>query len=170
MISPCSPSVQVTRHTSAPSAAYLAMVAPVPRDSSSGWACTSSSRLISPTIRQDPAGAGADDDGGAEVVAGGCDVVDVGGVDGGGGGVGVGGGAGGGTGAGCDAPPVFGVELTAGAGVGGGDPEFRFTRSRVTSAIRPASATALIAAKIAVRRPPVTGGAVGAAAGAVRAI
>src|ERR671930_263905 len=143
MISPCSPSVQGTRHTSAPSAAYLAMVAPVPRDSSSGWASTSSSRLISPTIRQDPAGAGADDDGGAEVVAGGCDVVDVGG---------------------------FGVELTAGAGVGGGDPEFRFTRSRVTSAIRPASATALIAAKIAVRRPPVTGGAVGAAAGAVRAI
>ena len=108
------------------------------------------------------------DVGGFDVVAGGLEVVVGGGAD-----VAVDvdvDGAGGGTGAGCDAPPVFGVELTAGAGVGGGDPEFRFTRSRVTSAIRPASATALIAAKIAVRRPPVTGGAVGAAVGAVRAI
>src|SRR5215831_13065 len=42
MISPSSPSVQVTRVTPAPSAAYLAIVAPVPIDSSSGWACTSS--------------------------------------------------------------------------------------------------------------------------------
>src|ERR1017187_7410360 len=42
MISPSSPRVQVTRVTPAPSAAYLAIVAPVPMDSSSGWACTSS--------------------------------------------------------------------------------------------------------------------------------
>src|SRR5579859_7890185 len=42
MISPISPSVQVTSVTRAPSAAYLAMVAPVPIDSSSGCACTSS--------------------------------------------------------------------------------------------------------------------------------
>src|SRR5439155_20564893 len=39
-ISPSSPSVQVTRVTRAPSAAYLAMVAPEPIDSSSGWAWT----------------------------------------------------------------------------------------------------------------------------------
>src|ERR1700757_2840726 len=45
MISPSSPSVQVTSVTCAPSAAYLAIVAPVPIDSSSGCACTSSSRL-----------------------------------------------------------------------------------------------------------------------------
>src|ERR1700722_9786003 len=44
MTSPSSPSVQVTSVTPAPSAAYLAMVAPVPIDSSSGWACTSSNR------------------------------------------------------------------------------------------------------------------------------
>src|SRR5512142_202017 len=44
MISPSSPSVQVTSVTCAPSAEYLAIVAPVPIDSSSGWACTSSSR------------------------------------------------------------------------------------------------------------------------------
>src|SRR5256885_3477515 len=44
MISPSSPSVQVTSVTCAPSAAYLAIVAPVPIDSSSGCACTSSSR------------------------------------------------------------------------------------------------------------------------------
>ena len=44
MISPCSPSVQVTSVTRAPSAAYLAIVAPVPIDSSSGCACTSSNR------------------------------------------------------------------------------------------------------------------------------
>src|SRR6185437_2263863 len=42
MTSPSSPSVQVTSVTRAPSAAYLAMVAPVPIDSSSGCACTSS--------------------------------------------------------------------------------------------------------------------------------
>src|ERR1700753_2561612 len=46
MISPPSPSVHVTRVTCAPSAAYRAMVAPVPIDSSSGWACTSSSRRL----------------------------------------------------------------------------------------------------------------------------
>src|SRR4029077_1633067 len=45
MISPSSPSVQVTSVTCAPSAAYLAIVAPVRIDSSSGCACTSSSRL-----------------------------------------------------------------------------------------------------------------------------
>src|SRR5881296_1528774 len=45
MISPSSPSVQVTSVTCTPSAAYLAIVAPVPIDSSSGCACTSSSRL-----------------------------------------------------------------------------------------------------------------------------
>ena len=39
--SPSSPSVQVTRVTLTPSAAYLAIVAPVPIVSSSGWACTS---------------------------------------------------------------------------------------------------------------------------------
>src|ERR1700730_18567623 len=44
MISPSSPSVQVTSVTCAPSAAYLAIVAPVPIDSSSGCACTSSTR------------------------------------------------------------------------------------------------------------------------------
>src|SRR5579859_6685965 len=44
MISPSSPRVQVTSVTRAPSAAYLAMVAPVPIDSSSGCACTSSRR------------------------------------------------------------------------------------------------------------------------------
>ena len=42
--SPSSPRVQVTRVTWAPSATYLAMVTPVPIDSSSGWAWTSSSR------------------------------------------------------------------------------------------------------------------------------
>src|SRR5215469_11096014 len=53
MISPSSPSVQVTRVTPAPSAAYLAIVAPVPIDSSSGWACTSSilRPLSGPLIR-----------------------------------------------------------------------------------------------------------------------
>src|SRR5260370_28064450 len=40
MTSPSSPSVQVTRVTWTPSAAYLAIVAPVPIDSSSGWAWT----------------------------------------------------------------------------------------------------------------------------------
>src|SRR5580700_2103764 len=50
MISPSSPSVQVTSVTCAPSAAYLAMVAPVPIDSSSGWACTSRSRLASDLV------------------------------------------------------------------------------------------------------------------------
>src|SRR5580692_6584871 len=44
MTSPSSPSVQVTSVTCAPSAAYFAIVAPVPMDSSSGCACTSSSR------------------------------------------------------------------------------------------------------------------------------
>src|SRR5216684_914624 len=44
MTSPSSPSVQVTSVTCAPSAAYLAIVAPVPIDSSSGCACTSSNR------------------------------------------------------------------------------------------------------------------------------
>ena len=44
MISPSSPSVQVTSVTRAPSAAYLAIVAPVPIDSSSGCACTTSNR------------------------------------------------------------------------------------------------------------------------------
>src|SRR5262245_40692067 len=44
MISPSSPSVQVTSVTWTPSAAYLAIVAPVPMVSSSGWACTSSRR------------------------------------------------------------------------------------------------------------------------------
>src|SRR5690348_9476827 len=44
MISPSSPSVQVTSVTRAPSAAYLAIVAPVPIDSSSGCACIISSR------------------------------------------------------------------------------------------------------------------------------
>ncbi len=43
MTSPSSPSVQVTSVTPAPSAAYFAIVAPVPIDSSSGCACTSSS-------------------------------------------------------------------------------------------------------------------------------
>src|SRR5215472_7164193 len=42
MISPISPSVQVTSVTRAPCAAYLAIVAPVKIDSSSGCACTSS--------------------------------------------------------------------------------------------------------------------------------
>src|SRR5580693_4214391 len=42
MISPSSPSVHVTSVTRAPSAAYLAIVAPVLIDSSSGCACTSS--------------------------------------------------------------------------------------------------------------------------------
>ena len=42
MISPASPSVQVTSVTRAPDAAYAAIVAPVPIDSSSGCACTSS--------------------------------------------------------------------------------------------------------------------------------
>ena len=42
--SPSSPSVQVTSVTWAPSAAYRAITAPVPMVSSSGWACTSSSR------------------------------------------------------------------------------------------------------------------------------
>src|SRR5215467_7190805 len=41
MISPSSPRVHVTSVTPAPSAAYLAIVAPVPIDSSSGCACTS---------------------------------------------------------------------------------------------------------------------------------
>src|SRR6478736_2813630 len=41
MISPSSPSVQVTSVTCAPSAAYLAIVAPVPIDSSSGCAYAS---------------------------------------------------------------------------------------------------------------------------------
>src|ERR1700722_18918913 len=40
MISPSSPRVQVTSVTGTPAAAYLAMVAPVSIDSSSGWACT----------------------------------------------------------------------------------------------------------------------------------
>src|SRR6202050_414526 len=53
MISPSSPRVQVTSVTRAPSAAYLAMVAPVPIDSSSGCACTSSRRRC-------PAGTGAE--------------------------------------------------------------------------------------------------------------
>ncbi|CAM5295034.1 hypothetical protein SBADM41S_02390 [Streptomyces badius] len=44
MTSPSSPSVHVTRVTWAPSAAYLAMVAPLLIDSSSGCACTSSRR------------------------------------------------------------------------------------------------------------------------------
>src|ERR1700689_3489631 len=44
MTSPSSPSVQVTSVTCAPSAAYFAIVAPVPMDSSSGGPCTSSSR------------------------------------------------------------------------------------------------------------------------------
>src|ERR1700722_11217185 len=44
MTSPSSPSVQVTSVTRAPAAAYFAIVAPVPMDSSSGCACTSSSR------------------------------------------------------------------------------------------------------------------------------
>src|SRR5215469_13692067 len=48
MISPTSPSVQVTSVTPAPSAAYLAIVAPVPIDSSSGCACTSSKLRLSP--------------------------------------------------------------------------------------------------------------------------
>src|SRR6266702_4518840 len=43
-VTPSSASVQVTSVTCAPSAAYLAIVAPVPIDSSSGCACTSSSR------------------------------------------------------------------------------------------------------------------------------
>ena len=43
MISPSSPRVQVTSVTGTPAAAYRAMVAPVSIDSSSGWACTSSS-------------------------------------------------------------------------------------------------------------------------------
>src|ERR1035441_5255611 len=44
MISPSSPSVHVTSVTCTPSAAYFALVAPVPMDSSSGCACTSSNR------------------------------------------------------------------------------------------------------------------------------
>src|SRR5579875_3583738 len=43
MTSPSSPRVQVTSVTRTPAAAYLAIVAPVPIDSSSGCACTSSS-------------------------------------------------------------------------------------------------------------------------------
>src|ERR1700734_2907790 len=43
MISPSSPRVQVTSVTGTPAAAYLAMVAPVSIDSSSGCACTTSS-------------------------------------------------------------------------------------------------------------------------------
>src|SRR3984957_1341981 len=46
MISPSSPSVQVTSVTCAPSAAYRAIVAPVSMVSSSGWACTRSSRRL----------------------------------------------------------------------------------------------------------------------------
>ncbi len=42
--SPSSPSVQVTSVTAAPSATYLAMVAPLPIVSSSGCACTTMSR------------------------------------------------------------------------------------------------------------------------------
>ena len=42
--SPSSPRVQVTSVTCAPSATYLAIVAPVPMHSSSGWACTRSRR------------------------------------------------------------------------------------------------------------------------------
>src|ERR1019366_5169991 len=57
--SPSSPSVQVTRVTAAPEAAYFAIVAPVPIDSSSGWACTSRSlrpadSLISPSLARTP--------------------------------------------------------------------------------------------------------------------
>src|SRR5215472_12112844 len=48
--SPSSPSVHVTKATCAPSAAYLAIVAPVPIDSSSGWACTRSKRLPSAAV------------------------------------------------------------------------------------------------------------------------
>lgn len=44
MTSPSSPRVHVTRATCAPSAAYLAMVAPLLIDSSSGCACTRSRR------------------------------------------------------------------------------------------------------------------------------
>ena len=50
---PISPSVQVTNVTRAPSAAYLAIVAPVQIDSSSGCACTSS------RLRSKPVSAGS---------------------------------------------------------------------------------------------------------------
>ena len=57
MTSPSSPSVQVTSVTPAPSAAYLAIVAPVPIDSSSGWACTSSSLWpLSGALMAEPSG------------------------------------------------------------------------------------------------------------------
>src|ERR1700722_9549999 len=46
MISPSSPSVQVTSVTCTPSAAYRAIVAPVSIDSSSGWACTTRRRRL----------------------------------------------------------------------------------------------------------------------------
>ncbi len=44
MTSPSSPSVQVTSVTAAPAATQAAMVTPLQIDSSSGWACTSSTR------------------------------------------------------------------------------------------------------------------------------
>ena len=104
-------------------------------------------------------GGDKDGDGELDVV---CDGVD---VAGGGADADVFVGADGGGGAGCEAPPVPGVELTAGGGLAGGDPGFRFTRNTVTNAIRPASSTAPVAASTAVRRRPEAGGAV---AGAVR--
>jgi hypothetical protein len=48
--SPRSPPVHVTTMTSAPSATYLAIVAPPLLDSSSGWACTAIIRSGSSTI------------------------------------------------------------------------------------------------------------------------
>ena len=58
MISPSSPSVQVTSVTCAPSAAYRAIVAPVPIDSSSGCACTSSSAGLARAHGGEPTGRG----------------------------------------------------------------------------------------------------------------
>ena len=55
--SPSSPSVQVTRVTWAPSAAYCAIVAPLPIVSSSGCACTSSSRGAASRARPSTASA-----------------------------------------------------------------------------------------------------------------
>lgn len=57
---PISPSVQVTRVTAAPSAAYLAIVAPVPDASSSGWACTNISLRFALLVTGTTVGDGTD--------------------------------------------------------------------------------------------------------------
>src|SRR4051812_31972789 len=54
MTSPRSPRVHVTRGTRAPSAAYLAMVAPLLIDSSSGCACTRRRRRAGCSVMAPP--------------------------------------------------------------------------------------------------------------------